>query len=132
MLLCIYYLLLSLSKSRRAKGVSGGLISKEGGGEITITSIWQQGNNGLALVLWALCQLNSSSESCARGNTYQYTLGSSKLTTIFESILVINRENLIINLGVQGFRDEACTNALNLVRASSSASSQISGPVVAL
>lgn len=71
----------------------------------------------LPLFSGALCKLDSSPHSRTGGNTYQNALGACDTSACCESVLVLNGNDLVVDLGVEGLRNEACADTLDLVRA---------------
>ena len=91
------------------------LFSKQRGGQVTVAGIGQQNNNGLALVFGTLCQLDASPHSSAGRNANQYALRMTNLFAGGKSVVVLNGDDFVIDLGVQNIGHKASANALDLV-----------------
>ena len=90
--------------------------SIENGREITLTCVWKENHDLLALVLWTCCNLSCSKCCCTRRDTYEETFCLCKLTTCADSIIIIDIDYLVDNVCVVCLWNKACTNTLNLVR----------------
>ena len=71
----------------------------------------------LSLVLRAFCKLDRSIESCTGGNSCKDSLFLGKEFGCFKCILVLYRDDLVINLGVKCVRNKTCADTLDLMRA---------------
>ena len=93
------------------------LFSEHGRGEVSLACVWQQYYNRLALVLLALCKLDCSPQSRTRGYPDKNALRAGNAPACFKRVLVLNRDYLVVNLGVERVRNEARADTLNFVRA---------------
>ena len=64
---------------------------------------------------------NASCLECGTGrDSYEDTLGYCESPAFFKGILVIDRDDFVIDLCIESIRNEACTDSLDLVRTCSS------------
>ena len=84
--------------------------------QISFTSIWQEGNNLLALVLGALGYLGGSKGGSTRRDAYQQAFSLGQLTTSLDGIIVLHIKYLVDILSRVGLGDKSGTDALNLMR----------------
>lgn len=92
-------------------------ISKEGSGEIAVAGVGEEGDDGFSLIFRALCQLNGSPHRSAGGDTDKDAFRFADPLAGCKSGVVFDRDDLIINIGIQHGGNKACADALNLVRA---------------
>ena len=95
--------------------------SVEHGGEITLTSVRQQGHDGLALVLRTLGNLRGSVGCGTRGDTYEHTVVLCQFTSGTDGIIILYIEHLVDECAIIGLGYEAGTNTLDLMRTALSA-----------
>ena len=96
---------------------AAGLFCKHGGGKIALAGVGEKGDDDLALVFGALGQLGRGKYGGAGGDADQKAFLSGQRAAGCKGVLVFDGDDLVVNGGVQGVRDETCANALDLVRA---------------
>ena len=92
-------------------------VREQRSGEVTVTGVRQQGDNGLPLVFRPLGQRDGCPDRGTRGDADQNTFGLTDFFAGGKGSLVLHGDDLVIDTGVQHIRNKAGTNALNLVRA---------------
>ena len=93
-----------------------GLFSKQRGGQITVAGVGQQDDDVLACVLGALCQLDGSPDSSTGGDAHQNAFLVADQAASGKGVVIFDGNDLVVDLGVQHVGDEACADALDLVR----------------
>ena len=92
------------------------LESVEYSAQISLASIWQEGYNLLALVLWTLRNLGGSKGCSTRRDSHQDAFGLSQVAASLDGIIVLYVEHFVDIFRRIGLWHEAGTDALNLVR----------------
>ena len=90
--------------------------SKQRGGQITVAGVGQQDDDVLAGVLGALCQLDGSPDSSTGGDAHQNAFLVADQAAGGKGVVIFDGDDLVVDLGVQHVGDEACADALDLVR----------------
>ena len=93
------------------------LLDKARRREVTVAVIRQEGYDGLAGVFRTFCDFRSGIESCTAGDTDEEAFGFGEFLSRFISLFCRNREDFVVDLGIQCFRNEVCADALEFVRA---------------
>ena len=93
------------------------LLGNERRRQVAVAGIREQRYDGLACVFRALGQLCRCPQSRTGGNADEQAFTVGELARCIEGILVLYTDDLVVNLGVEHIRNEACADALNLVRA---------------
>lgn len=85
--------------------------------EVTVAVIRQEGYDGLAGVFRTFCDFRSGIEGSPAGDTDEEAFGFGEFLSRFISLFCRDREDFVVNLGVQGFRYEVGADALEFMRA---------------
>ena len=93
-----------------------GSFSKQRGGQITVTGVGQQDDDVLACVLGALCQLDGSPDGSTGRDAHQNAFLVADQAAGGKGVVIFDGDDLVVDLGVQHVGDEACADALDLVR----------------
>ena len=80
--------------------------------EVTVAIIRQEGYDGLASVFRTFCDFRSSVESSTAGDTDEEAFGFGEFLSRFISLFCRDREDFVVDFGIQGFRNEVCADAL--------------------
>ena len=64
-----------------------------------------------------LASLNGGPQRSAGGDAHQHAFAAAHFLTQRKGVIVLHRDDLIIDLGIQYLRHEACADALDLVGA---------------
>ena len=90
--------------------------SKQRGGQITVAGVGQQDDDVLACVLGTLCQLDGSPDSSTGRDAHQNAFLVADQAAGGKGVVIFDGDDLVVDLGVQHVGDEACADALDLVR----------------
>ena len=93
-------------------------VLEEDGGDVALTEVRQDNHDGLALKLWALCQLQSCRDVSAGGNAYQQAFLCGQVAGGLNGLLGGGGKDFVEKLAVKYLRNEVGADALDLVRAS--------------
>ena len=91
-------------------------VRKQRRGQIAVAGIGQEDDDVLARVLGPLGHLDGRPQGRAGGNADEDALGPADELAGGKRIFVLDRDDLVIDLGVQHVGDEARADALDLVR----------------
>ena len=99
--------------SKRRAGYKRILLGEHGAGKVAVTGIREKDNNGLPRVFRALGQLDSGPYGSAGGDTHQHALALADLPASGKGILIGDRDNLVIDLGIQDGGNKPSADALD-------------------
>ena len=83
--------------------------------QVTLTSIWQQGDDGLSGILRTLGDEGGTIGSGTGGDSYQQTVFLGELSSRADGIVIVNVQYLVNDTGIIGFGYETGSDALYLV-----------------
>ena len=93
------------------------LFSEERSGVVSVAAVGEESNNGLALCLGTLSDLDSCVEGSTGRDTYKDTFLLGKELCGSKCVLVGDRHYLVIYGGIKSVGNEAGADTLDLVRA---------------
>ena len=82
-----------------------------GGGEVTVAGVGQQDNDGLALVLGTLGELDTGPDGSAGGDTDQHALAVADKLAGGKGVVIFDGDDLVIDLGIKNVRHKARADA---------------------
>ena len=101
------------ARRKRRAGYKRILLGEHEAGKVAVTGIREKDNNGLPRVFRALGQLDSGPYGSAGGDTHQHALALADLPASGKGILIGDRDNLVIDLGIQDGGDKPCADTLD-------------------
>lgn len=85
--------------------------------EVTVAVIRQEGYDSFTGIFRTFGNFGSCIERSAAGDTDEEAFSFGEFLSRFKGLFVADREDFVVNFGIEGFRNEVGTDALDFMRA---------------